>query len=391
MESEQLAEILKQAIDGAAARHSPSRGGWGQVERRLRREPWRRAAIAAVSVAAAAAVVLAAQQVARSPGPEPARPAPVSWDRLAVLSTTGLPGEGVSMATGYGAVWVPGAGVTYQVDQVSGRVVRKISTPGTSPAACGSGVTTGSGAVWVTYGCRGMYRIDPWTGRVTATILVPNAGGSLAAANGLIWVGTQDGQLVRIDPATGTVSGAPIPVVGDIQGWQGTPPTIDGIVSGAGFLWVDIPGGTVARVDPATGTVTPFHCGEVAAVGAGSVWAVGSELLRWDLAFSSAVAINTPPATQPADASLTLWRGQAWALSWVPTQPQTGQREALQVTRINLADDTTPGSTPIPGSASPGTHHGPTSMTSGADGLWVIDVSHGLLFHLGIPGATGTR
>jgi hypothetical protein len=48
------------------------------------------------------------------------------------------------------AVWVTGIGVTYEVDEATGRIVRTISTPGTFPDGCGSGIAAGAGAVWVT-------------------------------------------------------------------------------------------------------------------------------------------------------------------------------------------------------------------------------------------------
>ncbi len=81
------------------------------------------------------------------------------------VSQTSLPGgNSLSLAVGYQAVWVTGIGVTYQVDEATGRIVRTIPTPGTFPDGCRSGIAAGAGAVWVTYGCRGVYRIDPPAG-----------------------------------------------------------------------------------------------------------------------------------------------------------------------------------------------------------------------------------
>jgi streptogramin lyase len=381
MEPEHLAENLKLALDREAAKNPPSPGGWARIELRLHREPWRRGAIAAVSIAAAAA--FATLLVIQHGRPEPARPVPAQPGELLVLSQTGIPGSGVQMATGYGAAWIPGISVTYEVDQVTGRVVRKISTPGTSPAGCGSGVATGLGAVWVTYGCRGIYRIDARTGRVTASIGAPEASDSLAIADGIVWVATHDGNLLRIDPKTGTAAGAPIPVGHDVTGRSlGTPPRLERIVTGAGALWVDTSIGFVGRVDPVTGSVMSLKLGDVAAVGAGSVWVPGSVLLRDDpRTYYPASSVFVSANTSPASLSVTLWRGQAWNLTLLPDQP-------LYVNRINPADNSVPSTTPIPGSAAPGSDYWPASITAGPTGLWVIEVSDGMLFHLGIPDAT---
>jgi hypothetical protein len=64
--------------------------------------------------------------------------------------------DSLSLAVGYGAVWVTGIGVTYQVDEAAGRIVRTVSTPGTFPNGCGSGIAAGAGGAWVSYGCRGV-------------------------------------------------------------------------------------------------------------------------------------------------------------------------------------------------------------------------------------------
>ncbi len=167
MDPERFASLLKQTVDDEAARHRPPSGGWSELERRLRREPWRRAATLIVSIVAAVAVAFAAQLVIRRGGPSPSSPVPARLGGMVVLTKISLPDIGVNMATGYGAAWIPANGVTYQVDQATGRLVRTISTPGTSPVGCGSGVATGFGAVWVSYGCRGMYRIDARPGHRT--------------------------------------------------------------------------------------------------------------------------------------------------------------------------------------------------------------------------------
>jgi hypothetical protein len=60
MEHGQIAERLRLALEREAARHEVSPGAWSQIERRLRRQTWRRAGIVAVCVAVAAAGAAAA-------------------------------------------------------------------------------------------------------------------------------------------------------------------------------------------------------------------------------------------------------------------------------------------------------------------------------------------
>jgi hypothetical protein len=63
MEPEQLARALKLALDGEGTRNPPPADGWRKVERRLRREPRRRAAIAAVAAIMVAALAIVALQL----------------------------------------------------------------------------------------------------------------------------------------------------------------------------------------------------------------------------------------------------------------------------------------------------------------------------------------
>ena len=359
MEPEQLGRALKLAVDAEAARRPPSPDGWLGVERRLRREPWRRAGLAAVSIAVVAALAIPASQLVAGLGRrEPAGPGPAHLGPLVVVGKTRLPrAAGFGIAAGYGAVWVLGPGVTYQVDEATGRIVRTIATPGTFPKGCGSGVATGLGAVWVTYRCRGLYRIDARTGQVTASIHVPQAGDAVAVADGLVWVPTYRGDLLRIEPQTGAVTGRPIWVgYGD---WT--------IAPGAGVLWVTSYGSgnpsTVYRVNPATGAVKQFGnptVTDVAAVGAGSLWT--SQIQRVDPATGTVVASFF--SLGPAD--VAFWKGQAWAV--------TGQR-TMAIVRIDPAVNRVVGApTRLAGAAGP--------IVASPTGLW-MNGPHGLL-HLGI-------
>jgi DNA-binding beta-propeller fold protein YncE len=284
-----------------------------------------------------------------------------------VAGQTSLPkGNSLSLAVGYRAVWVTGIGVTYQVDEATGRIVRTIRTPGTFPDGCRSGIATGAGAVWVTHGCRGVYRIDPRSGRVTASLRVPDAGDAIAVARGMVWVTDYHGYVLRIQPRTNTITGKPIHV--GFGGWWITP--------GAGALWVTSTygNGVITRLDPVTGAAEAFGSygvSDVSAAGAGSLWS--SQVKRVDPATGRVTAsIPVSGAYQ-----VLFWKGSAWVLA---------VRRSLTLIRIDPATNQVTGQ-PVPVGKPVPTGQGtePSVMVAGPTGLWVLDFYRNLLFRMVIP------
>jgi DNA-binding beta-propeller fold protein YncE len=286
------------------------------------------------------------------------------------VSQTRLPKDySLSLAAGFGAVWMAGKGVTYQVDEATGKIVRAISTPGTlGGCPCASSIAAGAGAVWVTHGCRGIYRIDPRSGRVTGSLRAPGGIDAIAAAGGLLWV-TDDRGLLRIQPRTGQVIGKPNPV-----GAGG-----DGITPGAGALWLTSNGGdpstgTVYRVDLATGAVKPLAnptLTDVQAVGAGSLWSSQVERVN-----PTGTVIATFFVLGPSQ--VVFWHGSAWAL--------TLQR-SLTFQRIDPATNQVTGKPvpvgkPLPAATALAWSAPPAVIAAGPTGLWVLDFGRNLLFHL---------
>lgn len=300
----------------------------------------------------------------RRPGPGAPPIAGASGPTLVVTSQTSLPkSNSLSMAVGYQAVWVTGIGVTYQVDEATGRIVRTIRTPGTFPDGCRSGIAAGAGAVWVTHGCRGIYRIDPGSGRVMASLPVPDIGDAIAVAGGLVWAADYHGNLLRIRPRTGRITGKPVNV--GFGGWWITP--------GAGALWVTSTdgGGAITRLDPVTGAAEPFSNSavlDVSAAGAGSLWS--SQVKRVDPA-TGRVTASIPVA---GAYQVLFWKGSAWVLAL---------RRSLTLLRIDPATNQVTGEPvpvgrPVP--AGQGTE--PSVMAAGPTGLWVLDFYRNRLFHL---------
>ena len=338
--------------------------------RRRQRRRWLAAGAAVALAVAGAAAAIAGSGAGTGPRPQgrhasPQAPAQAAA-ALVTVSQTSLPGgNSLSLAVGYRAVWVTGISVTYQVDEATGRVVRTIPTPGTFPDGCRSGIAVGAGAVWVTHGCQGIYRIDPHTGRVTASLRVPDAGDAVAVAAGLVWVTSYDGDLLRIQPRTGQITGRPIPV--GFGNWA--------LVPAAGALWVTsygsgVPGGTVSRVDLATGAVERLGNLDVQAAGAGSLWT--PQVQRIDPATGRVTAsIALPGASQVA-----FWEGSAWALT---------VQQSLTLVRINPATGQVTGhpvpvGKPLPAALARASD--PTAIAAGPTGLWILELYRNLLFHL---------
>lgn len=96
MRDEQLIADLRLALDRASARNDPHGEAWPQIERRLGREPWRRAALGGLAAAVVAATVVATpliwHMLAR-PGAERSQSSAIPAGRLAVVSRVHMPGE----------------------------------------------------------------------------------------------------------------------------------------------------------------------------------------------------------------------------------------------------------------------------------------------------------
>jgi hypothetical protein len=158
-------------------------------------------------------------------------------------------------------------------------------------------VAAGEDAIWVAGGgeCPGsLWRIDPETNRVVATIAVDNPY-DLAVGEGAVWVlggvcattparpdGVSSGAaLYRIDPASNELA-ATIPL-DPPRGFLATDTSPSGVAFGEGGIWVslsyDPSTGEVVRVDPRTDEVVTRisargYAGELTA-GAGAVWVLG--------------------------------------------------------------------------------------------------------------------
>jgi outer membrane protein assembly factor BamB len=118
-------------------------------------------------------------------------------------------------------------------------------------------IDSGDGAVWLAgtifpdgaVGVPGVAKFDPATKKLTTTE-IPAEASSIAVGSGGVWAGAGSGEegatLYRIDPATGEVA-ATIPL-GEMAGSVK-------VSTGAGAVWVTTDGGDSYAVDPATDSV----------------------------------------------------------------------------------------------------------------------------------------
>lgn len=362
MDDDQLtAARLRVALDREAAKHQLSPGAWPRLERRLRRQPRRRAAIAAACAVMVAAAVAVTPYLWHSlSGPVASHRHPRPRPHLVIASRTHV--SGLSLTTGFGAVWIIGPGVIYRVDPAIGKTVATIPAPGTGGQP--SGIATGVGAVWATSpgSHPGVYRIDPRANRVASFIGLPPTPTAITVAHGRVWVSEPKegpGIVVRIDPRTNRVSGPPIRV--------GPGPGL--IVPGAGTLWLTTMY-QVSRINPATGAVASARGGpwggtdslgnakisRIDAIGAGSLWTIGVNVVQ-----------RVDPATGHVTAAIPVphvwrvifWHGLAWALT------------AEAPTGVGTVVGIDPASNRVVVHGAP-FRGAPMAITAGPDGLWVV-------------------
>ena len=124
----------------------------------------------------------------------------------------------LQIAGGASGIWFadPAAGIVGRVDDFlpTGTPSEQVSVPPDSTSFLSTyqsfnGLAVGEGAVWVagdSFG-RTVWRINPTSGRVAATIPLPFVPGRIAAGEGAVWVTAMlDDTVSRIDPTTNRVT-----------------------------------------------------------------------------------------------------------------------------------------------------------------------------------------
>jgi len=222
---------------------------WADVERRValgelgaerdRHRPIRAAVLLVVGLAVVGSALYALRDLGTGTGVATPGPGEIVRYRL--------DGAPQPLAVGEGAAWVDvttvssrgtGPSMIWRIDATTGE-----ATP--LPATTGAvWVTTGEGAVWATCnpddGCGGpaVLQLDPATGELVRTIVLPDRAWQIAAGLGSVWVTTDSG-LVKIDAGTGAV----------VAAFAGS---YDLIGTGGGSVWATT-GRALVQIDPASG------------------------------------------------------------------------------------------------------------------------------------------
>jgi hypothetical protein len=359
---EQLRALREQAL---AQELSPD--GWLRLQRRLRREPWRRAALVAGLAMAVLVAGLAPGLLARRTQ-QPAVPTvdtPVVPGRPVVAARIRLDRAFTDVDVGFGATWAASQGALLRIDPQTNRVAATIPTPVSGESAS---IAFGEGAVWVTSGQANgvVYRVDPAANRVTAAIGVPGGAFGIVVAAGTVWV-TQylpeadPGIVARIDARSNRLLSAV-----EVPNMPGA------IRHGLDAVWVTSRF-TVSRIDPHSGAVTqPLHrVGDVRAVGGGSLWgtyansAEDAGVQRIDPVTGQVVAtIRIPNGVLIAFGLGTLWVAQD-ASSITSGGNEPDRTEPGKLYRIDPATNRVLGRpVPLPGIA-------PTGLAVGEGTVWV--------------------
>jgi hypothetical protein len=182
-----------------------------------------------------------------------------------------------SIAAGHGVVWVAGCPFIDRLSTGQGglRTLVQKRVPFRRPESAETyrfaipDMAVGEGWLWVMGDAvdRRVFRVDPRTGVIRGTTLLPFAPRSVAAGEGGVWVtGSIDDVVARLDPRDG--HRVQIIHVGRGAG---------GVAAGAGSVWVaSALDHEVSRIDPSSGKVVArIHVDGAPreiAVGAGGVW-----------------------------------------------------------------------------------------------------------------------
>jgi DNA-binding SARP family transcriptional activator/DNA-binding beta-propeller fold protein YncE len=208
-------------------------------------------------------------------------------ERVRTLGITRTPTD---LAAGPGALWVASGVSSFGADQILalGADDLAVHTKAKLPAARHQGapgqpaqMAVGHGAVWAITGGEDLVRIDPGTGRLTATVSGVRAR-AIAVDRNSVWVLTAGATaVVRVNARTARVRGQPLAIPAA---------RLDAIAAGDGAVWAaDAYDGLLWRIDPGPTPITrtiPVGVGaDGVAVGAGAVWVInslGGTLVRVD-------------------------------------------------------------------------------------------------------------
>ena len=188
--------------------------------------------------------------------------------------------EAGEIGVGEGAVWaITGSGLDQVLRRYSAQTGAEQATlPLPSPSA--RGVVVDFGSIWVA-GSRdaaALYRIDPATNQIIATIDLHSRPVALTSGEGSVWVRQSDGAVQRIDGNSSKLLATIATEVADQYG---------GIAVGGGSVWINSEKVPLVQIDPQTnsqrsqfGSPPGAFIGYGIAYGGGSLWLNGTAVFR---------------------------------------------------------------------------------------------------------------
>jgi virginiamycin B lyase len=375
--------------------------------RQVRAYPWQRVAgpvprprhITGFALVATAALLVAALAfgalgggfgIAPAPNPTPSptaiptptaipSPSPSPFPATPIVPTASVAVVGAqSLATDGTVVWLLSeTGSVARIDPATNTAGAGVQTGGTTDLY--NGISVDVNGVWVTdWDTRTLFRIDPTTSKVAATIEVGLAPKGVLATGSAVWVAdTHDGKVYRIDPATNKV------VATITVGPTGTSGP-NWLANGFGSIWTSVPNASaVVRIDPKTNAVqaTIKIPVEVTACGGFAftetdVWMPscggGRTMARIDPATNVVAGIPRPDGAASTPAVID---GAAWvSLDTTPTVPGYLARLSSEQDAVDLA-------------LSPGSDFGGGGdLVVAAGSAWVIDGGHDRVLRLPLTG-----
>jgi streptogramin lyase len=236
-----------------------------------------------------------------------------------LLRTLPIPAGTDGFTIGYGAVWlvhstptpwtVHASGTVERVDELSGRVVAKLSLR----ADLGNGtIATGTGAVWVLDQDGALWRIDPGTNRATGHFETGAVETTvLVAAAGYEWISERlNHDVLRYDPATRRAKRFQLAQ----QPWH-----LVAVESPkARSVWLlDGQGNTITRLDSKTGKLgQPFGLTgrpSQAVLTRGSIWVAENDVVdRISVATGARTTITLPKGTHATGIAVDPVTGTVW-------------------------------------------------------------------------------
>jgi YVTN family beta-propeller protein len=305
-----------------------------------------------------------------SPSPFPATPI------VPTASVTVLAPQ--SLATDGKVLWLLTAtGFVERIDPATNTAGAGVQTGGASDLY--NGISVDANGVWVTdWDTKMLYRIDPTTSKVVATIPVGLAPKGVLATGSAIWVAdTHDGKVFRIDPATNkivaTITVGPTGNSG--PNWLG---------SGFGSIWTSVPNASaIVRINAKTNAIQatiaiPVEvsaCGSFAFTEA-DVWMQScggrATMVRIDPATNVVAGVIRPGGVASAPIVID---GAAWvSLDTTPAAPGFLGRLSSEQDAVDLG-------------LSPGPDFGGGGdLVVAAGSAWVIDGGHDRVLRLPLAG-----